>query len=116
MLVNLESDETMKSVEGILREELKRLGETEKSYRREIRKLPRGSIQPKKIKGVVYPYLAFRKGRMVVSQYLGRLSKGDLEALRKGIELRVRYQRLLSEVRRNRSRIERMIRGKRNSV
>ena len=106
----------MQSVVGILKEELKRLGEAEKSYRREIKKLPRGSVQYKKIKGGVYPYLAFRKGRKVVSQYLGRLPKEEFEALKKGIEVRDRYRRLLSEVRRNRSRIERMVHGARSTV
>ena len=106
----------MQAVEGILREELERLREAERSYEREIKKLPRGSIQHKKIKGVVYPYLAFRKGGKVVSQYLGRLPGGELEALKKGIELRGKCERLLREVRRNRSRIERMIRGKRSAV
>lgn len=106
----------MQTVEGILKEELKRLGEAEKSYRREIKGLPRGSIQYKKIKGVAYPYLAFRRGGKVVSQYLGRLSKEELKALKKGVEARGRYQRLLNEVRRNRARIERMVYGKRSAV
>ncbi|MBI3615834.1 MAG: hypothetical protein HY211_04875 [Candidatus Omnitrophica bacterium] len=106
----------MQSVEGILKEELKRLGEAEKSYRRELKKLPRGSIQYKKIKGVPYPYLVFRKGGKVVSKYLGRLPKEELEALKESIKLRGRYQPLLSEVRRNRFRIERMVYGKRSTV
>ena len=106
----------MESVEGILREELKRLKEAEESYRREIRGLPRGSIQRKKIKRASYPYLAFRMGKKVVSQYLGRLPKEDLEKLSKNIELRRRYERLLGEVQGNRLRIKRMIYGRRSAA
>ena len=106
----------MQTIEGILKEELKRLREATKSYRGEIEKLPRGSIQYKKINGVLYPYLAFRRSGKVVSQYLGRLSKEELEALKKDLELRGEYERLLREVRRNRARVEGMIHGKRSAV
>lgn len=106
----------MRSVEGVLGEEFKRLAQAQRSYRREIRGLPKGSIQMKRIKGIVYPYLALRKGRKVVYRYLGAFPKEELGRLDRSIELRRRYERLLSEVRKNRARLARMLRGKRRSV
>lgn len=106
----------MKSVEGVLREELERLKEAERSYEEQIRKLPKGSIQQKKIKGHLYPYLALRKSGKVVYQYLGRMPEKDLSALRKGLEQRRRYERMLKEVQQNIVRVEKMIRGRGRSV
>ena len=99
----------MVSIESILQEELQRLREAEQSYRREIRALPKGSIQNKRIKGIVYPYLAFRKGKRVVSRYLGNLLKEELERLRQGIALRRQQEQMLLQVRKNMFRIKRMI-------
>lgn len=106
----------MQTVEGVLREELERLKEAEKSYEVQIRKLPKGSIQEKRIKGRPYPYLALRKGGRVVYQYLGRMPDRRLSALQRDLEQRRQYERMLRAVRRNIVRIERMIRGKRRTV
>ena len=60
----------MRSMIGILREEMARLLEAEKSYKKEIASLPKGSFQQKRINGKNYLYLACRKGHHVVSKYL----------------------------------------------
>ncbi len=96
----------------MLQEELSRLKEAEKSYLGEIKKLPKGSIQQKKIKGIPYLYLSFREGPKVVSRYLGNLSEAELKNLKEGISLRRRYKALLREVRKNKKQIEKMVRGK----
>jgi len=103
-------------VEEILKEELARLQDAEKSYRREIRALPKGSIQRKRIKGRVYPYLVFRSGRRVVSRYLGRLLKKDLEKLAKEIASRHKQEQMLLQIRRNIVRIRQMLYGRRSAV
>ena len=104
------------SLEEILKEELGRLGEVIGSYRREVQNLPKGSVQRKKIRGHVYPYLAVRDGDKVRYRYLGQLSREKLEELGKSIELRRRYRQLMGEARGNKARIERMLYGKRRSV
>ena len=101
----------MKVLEGVLKEELIRLKAVEKSYVRELRKLPKGSIQKKGIKGVVYVYLSFRQGEKVVTSYLGRPSHDELQKLEEQVNLRRKYEGLLREVRNNQRRIARMIRG-----
>ena len=103
-------------LEEILKEELGRLGEAIGSYQREVHRLPRGSVQRKRIRGHIYPYLAVRDGDKVRYRYLGQLPREKLEELGKSIELRRRYQQLLGEARANKERIEKMLHGKRRAV
>lgn len=103
------------AIEAVLKEELERLREAEKSYRKEIGALPKGSIQRKRIKGKVYLYLAFREGKKVVSRYLGPPSQ-DLEKLSGEIERRRKQQQMLRDVQRNMIRIQRMVYGRRSAV
>jgi len=104
------------TVEGVLKEELERLGEVEKGYREAIRKLPKGSLQQKHIKGYVYPYLVYRKESEVVSEYKGHFSPAELKKLEQDIELRRRYEKLLKEARENKKKIMRMLYGKKRAV
>ena len=106
----------MGTIDGILKEELERLAAAEKSYLREIKKLPKGSIQIKHIKGIAYPYRAIRQGEKVVSEYLGHCSEHKLEELKQAIAQRKKYEQRLKEVRRNIKHISRMARGKRRKA
>lgn len=106
----------MKTMEGILRQELLRLKETEKSYVREILKLPRGSLQSKKIKGISYLYLVSSKNSKLSYRYLGACSDAELNKLKEAIVQRKKYQSLLKEVRQDIKRMTKMIHGKRRSV
>ena len=100
----------MKVLEGVLKEELARLSATEKSYRRELRKLPKGSIQKKRIKGSLYVYLSSRENEKVVTHYLGRMPAEELKKLEQDVDLRRKYERLLREVKNNQQRIAKMVR------
>ncbi len=106
----------MKALEGVLNEELARLLQLEKSYRREIKKLPKGSIQHKKIKGYSYPYLVFRKGFRVVYAYVGNLPKAGLEKLASEIELRRKYKKNLREVKQNIARLRQIVHGRKRAA
>lgn len=103
-------------IEEVLEEELKRLDQTIRGYRRELQKLPKGSVQKKKIRGRSYPYLAVRDGDKVRYRYLGQLSGEKLEELNKAIEMRRRYQLLLKQAGENKDRVERMLRGRKRAV
>ena len=96
-------------VEGILKEELLRLKSAEKSYLRELRKLPKGSLQMKRIKGILYAYLVYRKEQAVFRKYLGRLSQDALKQLKEQIARRQKYEQQLRGVRRNHKRVWRMV-------
>lgn len=106
----------MDALEGILKEELGRLMAAQKSYVREIKKLPKGSIQVKRIKNIGYPYLVVRRGKKVVSEYLGHRPKDELDLLKQAIAERKQYERHLKEVKRNIKRLSRMTRGKRRKA
>ena len=106
----------MKAIDGVLKEELERLLELEKSYLREIKALPKGSIQQKKIKKKSYPYLVCRDGSDVIYDYLGKLSKAEINKLESGIEQRRKFEGLLREVRRNISRLEKIVYGRKRTV
>lgn len=106
----------MGTIDGILKEELKRLGAAGKSYLREIKKIQKGSIQLKRIKGIAYPYLVTRQGEKIVFKYLGHYSKRELEALKQSIAQRKKYEQHLKEVKRSIKRISGMTRGKRRKA
>lgn len=101
----------MKTMEGILRQELARLKETEKSYVREIKKLPRGSLQVKRIKGYEYLYLVSSKHSKLGYRYLGNMPEEELQKLKEDIALRKKYQGLLKEVRQDIKRITKITHG-----
>ena len=103
-------------LESVLKEESSRLREAEKSYLREIRKLPKGSFQKKKIRGIIYAYLVYRKGEVVIREYLGRFFEGKFNDLVEQIEQRQKCEKLLREVRRNQKRVLQMVHGRKKSV
>ena len=106
----------MKTMEGILKQELLRLKETEKSYIREIGRLPKGSLQEKRIKGIAYLYLISSKNSKLSYRYLGGLAKDELKKIGEDIALRKKYQGLLKEVRQDIKRITKILNGKRRAV
>ena len=106
----------MKAIEGVLKEELERLLELEKSYAREIRELPKGSIQHKRIKGKSYPYLVFRKGSDVIYEYIGNLSGPELKKFESDIDQRRKFESLLKEVRKNISRLDLIVHGRKRAA
>ena len=106
----------MSALRGILKEELVRLSEAERSFKVAIAKLPKGSLQKKKIKGVSYFYLARRKGSRIVYEYLGNLEKADLKKLENEIGLRRRYERQLRNVRGKKEQLRRVVHGKRGAI
>ncbi len=101
----------MGSMQGVLKEEYARLKSLEKRYLHEIAKLPKGSLQKKRIKGVVYPYWVSSHQSKIRYQYVGNLSEGEIERLSGQLALRKKYQSLLKDVRQNKKQIEKIIHG-----
>lgn len=104
------------SLKGVLEEELRRLKAAEQSYRRELASQSRGSIQKKKIKGKVYPYLVYRKADRVISKYLGALPSAEFKRIEGSIALRRKYQRMLKEVVNNKKELMRVVYGRKKAV
>jgi hypothetical protein len=101
---------------GVLKEELARLVQSERSYRAEIKKLPKGSFQKKRIHGKAYLYLAYRGGEKILSKYVGNLSDEKIQKLQADLKQRKKYEVMLKEVRLNIKKIRKMIGGKRQPV
>ena len=96
-------------MKGVLKEEYQRLKSLEKSYLREIAKLPKGSLQQKRIKAVVYPYWDSSHQSKVCYRYVGNLPESKLKLLKERLVLRKKYQALLKDVRQNKKQIEKIL-------
>ncbi len=103
-------------MEGILRQELLRLKQTEKGYAKTISKLPSGTLQEKRIKGIIYLYLVSSKSSKLTYKCVSGLPEGELTKLKEDITLRKKYQALSKEIRKDIKRITKILHVKRQSV
>ena len=102
----------MNVIKGVLKEELKNSLAMQKSYERELAKLPKGSLAKKVIKGHVYYYLQVRengKGRFI---YKGKLPDKEIQKYQEAKEYRAKYRKLLSQVKKQIVFLRKTLRGK----
>ncbi|MBI4597023.1 MAG: hypothetical protein HY737_01295 [Candidatus Omnitrophica bacterium] len=88
----------MNILAGVLKEELSNSVRMRRRYEDALRRLPRGSLVGKQIKGHRYYYLAMRQGARVKFLYKGRLSieaRGKYQQVRRK---RLQYRKLLRQV------------------
>ncbi len=102
----------MKVLKGVLKEELANSLAMEKSYKRELVKLPKGSLIKKKIRGHEYFYLVRREDGKVKFIYKGKVSQDQQEKYKNVKELRSKYRKLLSEVKKQIIFLRSTLRGK----
>jgi hypothetical protein len=102
----------MKVIKGVLKEELENSLQMQKSYERQLAKLPRGSLVKKTIKGREYYYLVFREGPKVKFIYKGKPSEEEIQKYKKAKEYRARYRKLSSEVKKQIRFLRSALRGK----
>jgi len=101
------------SIKGVLKEELQNSLRLEQSYTKELKKLPQGSLIKKKIKGHEYYYLVLREAGKVKFIYKGK--KVDDKVIReyaKAKEMRAKYRKLLSQVKKQIKFLRSSLRGK----
>ena len=107
----------MNPIRTVLAEELENSQRMLEKYSEELEKVPKGSLVAKKIKGNVYHYLAYRDGPRVKFEYLGKLSKREIEDRKKDRKLRGKYRKLMSDLRKQITFLERALREqKRHAV
>jgi len=99
-------------IKGVLKEELENSLQMKKDYERELAKLPKGSLVKKKIKGHEYYYLILREGSKVKFIYKGKLSKEEIEKCEKIKKLRIKYRKLLSQIKKQIKFLRSSLRGK----
>jgi hypothetical protein len=88
----------MNPVKGVLSEELENSERLLKRYRQAIEAFPKGSLVPKKIKGGMFYYLAYRKGEKVHFEYKGKLSAGEISDYKQVANQKKKYRSLLADL------------------
>jgi len=99
-------------IKGVLAEELENSIRMKKSYEEALRKLPKGSLAIRKIRGHEYCYLAERVGKKVKYIYLGKIPDSKKKKYLEAIKLRAKYRKLLSQVKKQIKFLKGSLRGK----
>jgi len=100
-------------IRGILEDEHERLQNLSVFYKKKISEYPQGVISIKERGGQKYIYLAYRKDKKVVFDYIGKDVPEERKALCAKLKQRKEYQAKLQQVKENLREIERSLRGKR---
>ena len=109
------AEDEMGLIKGVLREELHNSSRLKKSYNKELRKRPGGSIVEKQIRGHKYYYVAFREGDKVRFVYKGKtLSKEFLAEFEKSKRLRKKYKELVRQLTARIKYLRKALHGKEN--
>jgi hypothetical protein len=104
----------MKVIQSVLKEELANSLAMQKSYQRQLDKLPKGSLIKKNIKGRSYYYLVYRDKGKVRFDYRGHPSDQEIQKYRQAKEYRAKYRKLLSEVNLQIKYLRGLLRGKKS--
>lgn len=99
-------------IKGALAEELQNSLRMEKEYEEALRKLPKGSLAVRRIRGRDYYYLAKRQGKKVRHFYKGKISQEEKKKYEEIKELRAKYRKLLSQVKKQIRFLRSSLRGK----
>ena len=87
------------AIKGVLKEELENSIRMQEKYEEELAKLPVGSLIKKKIKGHEYYYIVMRENGKVKFVYKGKkVSEALVEEYARAKELRAKYRKLLSQL------------------
>ncbi|MDD5506314.1 MAG: hypothetical protein PHR73_06130 [Candidatus Omnitrophica bacterium] len=99
-------------IKGVLAEELQNSIRLKKGYELAIKKLPRGCLSLKKIKGHKYYYLVERRRGELKYSYKGSLSSNEVQKYREAKISRARNRKLLSKVKSQIKFLRSSLRGK----
>ncbi len=102
----------MKVIKGVLEEELQNSLRMKNQYEEELKKLPKGALIEKDIKGKKYYYLAVRENDKVKFNYKGKISKEERIKYIEAKELRAKYRKLLSQIKKQISFLKKALNGK----
>ena len=84
-------------IKGVLKEELDNSLRLKRNYEKELRRLPRGSLIRKKVKGRIYFYLeVWEEGKPRFIYQGVQCSKKDLEKYERAKKLRSQYKHQVS--------------------
>ncbi|MFH1440533.1 MAG: hypothetical protein ABIH18_00600 [Candidatus Omnitrophota bacterium] len=99
-------------IKGVLAEELENSLRMQKEYIEALKKLPKGCLAIKKIGGHEYYYLVKRINDKVKYTYRGKISAEEKKQYGEAKELRAKYRKLLSQVKKQIRFLRSSLRGK----
>lgn len=99
-------------IKGVLAEELENSLRMKKGYEDALRKLPKGAIVAKKIRGHSYYYLVRRQGSKVKYIYKGKMSDVEKKVYSEAKVMRAKYRKLLSQSKKQIKFLRSSLRGK----
>lgn len=99
-------------IKGVLKEELKNSLRMEEGYKDAIKKLPKGAIVSKLIRGHRYYYLVSKKQGKLIYKYKGKLPVDDVKKYEMAKKQRAKYTKLMNQVKRQIKFLRKALRGK----
>ena len=99
-------------IKGVLAEELENSVRMKKEYEEALSKLPKGCLAIRKIRGHQYCYLVKRINGKVKYLYMGKLSEDEKTKYIEAKEMRNKYRKLLSQVKKQIRFLRSSLRGK----
>lgn len=99
-------------IKGALAEELQNSLRMKREYEEALRKLPKGCLAVKKIRGHKYYYLVKREASKVRYIYKGKISEEEKNKYEEAKVLRAKYRKLLSQVKKQIRFLRSSLRGK----
>jgi hypothetical protein len=99
-------------IKGVLAEELQNSLRMKKGYEAALRKLPKGCLAVRKIRGHDYHYLVERVDQKVKYKYLGKISAAQRKKYEEAKVLRAKYRKFLSQVKKQVRFLRSSLRGK----
>lgn len=99
-------------IKGALAEELDNSLRMKKEYEVALANLPKGCLTVRNIRGHRYYYLAQRVGKKVTHVYKGKISNEEIKKYDEAKALRLKYRKLLSQVKKQIRFLKGALRGK----
>lgn len=99
-------------IKGALAEELENSLRMKKEYEEALGRLPEGCLAIRRIRGHEYYYLVKRIGKKVRYIYKGKISEEEKKKYNEAKELRAKYKKLLSQVKKQIRFLRSSLRGK----
>lgn len=100
-------------IKSVLKEELTNSLRMQKRFEQELAKLPKGSLVKRNIKGHEYYYVVYRENGKFKSIYKGKsVSDKELKRYKQAKELRAKYRKALSKLKKQICYLKGSLRGK----
>ncbi|MDP3024030.1 MAG: hypothetical protein Q8O10_00665 [candidate division Zixibacteria bacterium] len=99
-------------IKGALKEELQNSIRMKKEYEQALKNLPQGCLAVREIRGHKYYYLVRRIGKKIKYIYKGKMSEEEKKKYSEAKELRAKYRKLLSQVKKQIRFLRSSLRGK----